>query len=340
MASVGRKSSMMDRLRQLRTSSIQNMTSSLTSTATSTKVAVPAHRAPEAKKSLKPALKSKSKSKYRDEALDLEQVNSKLEAIALQRSQSQEDDDEDEPSESEAGQVEEVETHKEGQANTGGDGQADTTTAEANNTTKASQDDRATSERSKSTCPSIVITPPDDDPVEGSTEPTDFQLFLQQAEVQEDTRKKLGHTAIPKAKPEPSLNPFYSNNLASSTSAPTPSKLAEIHEIAEGHDNGPAGEEEQHAVESAAASSNPRSSITASSGSHDFAATETHPARANTASLGRHVSFSEPQKAKKTLSHSSAYHGRGCDSPSPEALRSASKRRSIRAMFKNCLRLA
>lgn len=330
MASVGRKSSMMERLRRLRTSPP-------TSIGTSTKVGgIPAHHAPGAKKTLKPALKSKSKSHYRDEVLDLQQVNSKLEAIALQRSQSP---DEDESSESEAGHVEEVEKHNEEQVNTGLDGHADTTTAEANNTAKANQDERATSERSKSTCPSIVITPPDDDPAEGSTDPTDFQLFLQQAEVDEDTRKKQGHTAIPKSKPEPSLNPFYSNNLASPCSVPNPSKLAEIQETAEGDDNGLTAEVELCAVESAAASSNLRSSITASSGSNDFAATETHPARANTNSLGRHVSFSEPEKIKKALSQSSAYHGRGCDSPSPEGLRLVKKRKSIRAIFRNCLRL-
>lgn len=351
MASLGRRSSLMERLRQLRTS---NTTSSPTVTGGS--MASPAHRDAEAKEKLKPALKPRSKSKYHDEALDLEQVNSKLEAIALERSQSQEIEDV-ENSDLEDEQAAHLtsksrEKLDEGYYDSTMDGAANNTSTGANNdyfTTRASQEKRAASAKSKGT-PSIVITPPDDDPADSSTDLTEFQLFLQQAEVDEEIRKKQGHISIsPKSKPPPPLNHFYSNNVGTSSSLPT--KLAEIPE--RNDDNIPAGAAKHRAIESVLTTSDARTSMSASSdNSNDFAAATDSilpaaPARVNTLNelggrndLGRHVSFSEPaEKVKKAVSNNSAYRpGRGLDSPSPEFIRR--KKRSFRDVFRSCFRLA
>lgn len=188
-------------------------------------------------------------------------------------------------------------------------------------------DPGATSQRSSrngaSTCPSIVVHPPDDEqPV--VTDPSDFELFLQQAEDDERTRKEKGRPTLSKPRQEPSLNPFYSNDLASPSAAPP--KLAEIQE---------AGDEES--LDSSDDSSSQHTSSSMSSSSNDFAATDTQPTRTNTTSLGRHVSFCEPEKLReRSDSHGSAYHARGFESP--KAYRAVTKRRSFRKMVKSYIR--
>ncbi|CAN8102470.1 unnamed protein product [Discula destructiva] len=356
-APTARKSSMMERLRCLRAP----LTSSPGPTSTSAKSMGATRRSAEATKAGKPS--TKPQSRRRDKGLDLDHVNSKLEEFAQQHSQN----DGDETTEAQGEQEDKSTSLKEerNEANLHvGDAEKEEEEeeeevvvvvglevaddvkkieSEEKKDTEASPPQTATSKPSMvSLCPSIVITPPDNEPLE-NLETSDFQVFLQQAQVDEQARKEHIHTAIPRSKTSPSLNPFYSNNnLASPISTNTP-KLAEIQEAGEGDDeeeDGAVGgkEQQQHAAANAAdwtvPSSGQRTFSTVSSGSNDFAATETQPTRI-TASLGRHISFSEPEKIKRAESHVSAYTGRGCKSP--EALKVVNKGRSIRKMLKKCL---
>lgn len=273
---------------------------------------------------------AKSPQRHRDGPLDLEMLTSKLQQYAQTRGQ----DDEDDPAEAEDALVEETDQAPvqvvKGTKGTGVEAQTDNKRPAGGAADSAFDNESGTtsqqsSQNGASTCPSIVIHPPDDDEPSAATEPSDFALFLQQAQDDERTRKANGLHALPKPKQEPPPNPFYSNNLASPLSVP--SKLAEIQET---------GDEESRAETDELSSQHTSSS--ASSGSNDFAATDTQPTRANTASLGRHVSFCEPAKLReRSDSHGSAYHARGFESPKAPGL-VARKRKSLRKMVKDYIR--
>lgn len=320
---------MMERLRRL-----QARTSSTTqpaATALPKKVIVTTQRPANMAKDVKAPTSSKPQSRHHEGALDLEVLNSKLQQYA----QTCHRDDDDEPRDTDQGLVKEPhQTSK--MASTeelqGSDVKGQTMDKAVKEAADSAFDHEpgATSRHSThtgaSTCPSIVVhPPPEDDEQPPGAEPSDFALFLQQAEDDERTRKEKGLPALPKPTQESCVNPFYSKNLANPSSVPP--KLAEIQET---------GDEESLA-KSAHSSSSQHTASSASTGSNDFAATETQPTRANTASLGRHVSFCEPQKLReRSDSHGSAYHARGFESPM--AVRSVAKRRSFRKMVKDCIR--
>lgn len=318
MASAGTKSSMMERLRRLRMAS------------TAPQVVVPARRdsAVANTNNLVPLFVPR----HRDEGLDLWQVNSKLEQYVRKHSR-----DKDESDESTGLEKEQMKAATEQSLQ-----DAETSKIGGKSETKTIPKEQANSQRSASTYPSIVITPPDDEPIE-NPDPDDFRIFLQQAEVDEHLRKEQGKSAVPKMKQPTSLNPFYSNDLPS-PSAPNKSKLAEISETGDQDDAflkptaksvAKAEQQQQATAVSSITSSGQRTPSTVSSGSNDFAAADTEPTPVNTAGLGRHISFSEPVKMReRSASHSSAYQGRGC---SPEPLKATRKRRGFRQTLKRCL---
>lgn len=313
------------------------------------KVIVTSQRSAGLGRDVKPSTSSKAQSRHVEGALDLEVLNSKLQQYAQTCNRDEEEDDDDDDDETEEGSAKEpgrvqgVIT-KESQ----GTEVVEVETMEKKPPTVKEAADSAfehvsgatsrhSSQTRASTCPSIVIHPPDDE-VPIATEPSDFELFLKQAEDDERTRKEQGLHALPNTKQESSVNPFYSKNLANPSSVPP--KLAEIQET--GDEEGLAEEEEEPQQDSPAESSDQtlstqRTASTASSGSNDFAATETQPTRPDTTGLGRHVSFCEPQKLReRSDSHGSAYHARGFESP--KALREVTKRRSFRKMVTSYIR--
>lgn len=331
----------MERLRRLQ---LRGPSTAKTSATTPPqKVLVTTQRSAGLGRDIKAPTSSKAQSRHHEGALDLEVLNSKLQQYAQTCNR---DDDEDEmeegsakepcrvpgviTKESQGTEVIEVETRKKSPAVKEG---ADSAFDHVSGATS-----RQSSQTRASTCPSIVIHPPDD---EQPTEPSDFELFLQKAEDDERTRKEQGLPALPNAKKESSVNPFYSNNQANPSSVPP--KLAEIQET--GDEEGLEEEEEEQQQDSPAEASSQTlstqrtASSSASSGSNDFAATETQPTTrlANMTSLGRHVSFCEPQKLReRSDSHGSAYHARGFESP--KALREVTKRRSFRKMVTSYIR--
>ncbi|KAJ4387112.1 hypothetical protein N0V93_007700 [Gnomoniopsis smithogilvyi] len=324
---TSRKSNMMERLRRLQLRG--PATAKPTATALPGRVIVTNQRAADAAKAGKAPTASKGQARHHEGALDLEILNSKLQQYAQTCSREENDDSretEEEGSMKEPCRTQrmtikniqdsEVESQTKDKAVRGG---ADSAFERVSGGTS-----RHSSKTRASTCPSIVIHPPDDEqlPV---TEPSDFDLFLQKAEDDERTRKEKGLPVLAKSKQESSVNPFYSNNPANPSSVPP--KLAEIRE---------SGDEES-LTESDHSSSQRTASSGASSGSHDFAATETQATRGHTASLGRHVSFCEPPKLRaRSESHGSAYHARGFESP--KAFRSVTKRKSFRKMVQDCIR--
>lgn len=287
-----------------------------------------------AKHSKAPAT-SKGQAQHHEGTLDLEVLNSKLQQYVQSCSQ---DDEEDEPGATEEGSTkepcqtpgmvaEETQGNEvEGQTNKIGAREGAESAFDEHASARTS---RHSSKTRASTCPSIVIHPPDDEQPTAE-EPSDFELFLQQAQDDERTRKEKGLPALPKPKQESAVNPFYSNNLANPSTTAPPNKLAEILETGDEESLAESASESDH-------SSSQRTASSASSGSNDFAATETHPTQTNTASLGRHVSFCEPQKLRaRSDSHGSAYHARGFESP--KAVRAVTKRKSFRKMVKDCIR--
>lgn len=331
----------MERLRRLQLRGPS--TAKTSATALPQKVIVTTQRSADLGRDVKVSTSNKAQSRHHEGALDLEVLNSKLQQYAQTCNRDEEDDDAEEGSakepcrvpgvitkESQGTEVIEVETRKKSTAVKEG---ADSAFEHVSGATS-----RQSSQTRASTCPSIVIHPPDD---EQPAEPSDFQLFLQKAEDDERTRKEQGLPALPKSKQESSVNPFYSNNLANPSSVPP--KLAEIQET--GDEEGEEVEEQQQQDSPAEEASDQTvstqrtASSSASSGSNDFAATETQPTTrlANTTSLGRHVSFCEPQKLRdRSDSHGSAYHARGFESP--KALREVTKRRSFRKMVTSYIR--
>lgn len=315
------------------------------------KVIVTTQRSAGLGRDVKASTSSKAQSRHHEGALDLEMLNSKLQQYAqtCNRNDEEEEDETEEGSakepcgvpglvtkESQATEVIEVEARKKAPAVKEG---ADSAFEHLSGATS-----RQSCQTRASTCPSIVIHPPPDD--EQPTEPSDFQIFLKQAEDDERSRKEQGLPALPKSKQESSVNPFYSNNLANPSSVPP--KLAEIQETGDEEaleeEEEEAEKDQQQDQESPAEASDQTLSTqrtatsSASSGSNDFAATETQPTRlANTTSLGRHVSFCEPQKLRaRSDSHGSAYHARGFESP--KALREVTKRRSFRKLVTSYIR--
>ncbi|KAJ4425093.1 hypothetical protein N0V82_000147 [Gnomoniopsis sp. IMI 355080] len=323
---TSRKSNMMERLRRLQLRGPS--TARPTATVPPGRLGVGTQRSTDIAKNGKAPTSVKVQARHHEGALDLEILNSKLQQYAQTCSQD-EDDQQEETEEASAKEccqmsgtvvkepqrsVSEGKTKKKA-VREGADSAFDHVSG---GTSRHSSQTRA------STCPSIVIHPPDDElPI--VTEPSDFAIFLQQAKEDERIRKEKGLPVLPKSKQDSSINPFYSNNPANPSSGPP--KLAEIQEL---------GDEESLAS-SDHLSSSQRTASSASSGSNDFAETETQPTRANTASLGRHVSFCEPQKLRaRSDSHGSAYHARGFESP--KALRTVTKRKSFRKMVKDCIR--
>lgn len=326
MTHTSRKSNMMERLRRLQLRGPS--ATKTTATALPERVAVSTQRPMDIAKNGRAPVSVKAQARHHEGALDLEILDSKLQQYA-QTCNQEEADDQGKTEEGSAkepcqttGMVIKEPQSSDVEGRTGKkvvkEGADSAFEHVSGGTSRHSSQTRA------STCPSIVIHPPDDE-LPTVTEPSDFEIFLQQAKQDERTRKEKGLPALPKSKQDSSVNPFYSNNLANPSSGPP--KLAEIQEI---------GDEESLAS-SDHSSSSQRTASSASSGSNDFAETETQPTRANTASLGRHVSFCEPQKLRtRSDSHGSAYHARGFESP--KALRTVTKRKSFRKMVKDCIR--
>lgn len=185
----------------------------------------------------------------------------------------------------------------------------------------------------------IIVTPPKDEPPE-DTKPSDFDLFLKQAEEDERIRAETGQVSLlPKVKPGPQLNQFYSNDWAGPS--PTSPKLAGIQES--GEEDG--AEADASSTGSEGSSYEGRSdcpgSSYANSGSHDFAGTPEAKESFTQVNIikprpGKHVSFCEPVIIRgRSDSQSSAYQARF---QSPDIPRTVAKRRSIRKIMVDYIR--
>lgn len=337
---------MMERLRRLRSSP----TLQANTTTTQGKRQHPSTSADKANS----ASTSKSKPRYRQGGLDLEKLDSKLQQYVELRGQGDEDgvsDETDAPAAREPDRLPEKSSHHQTAR-----AKDDTEAAAALATSTHERAVDAMASAGPGTDPQtrshngvieiIVHPPPEHDPPEAAG-PSDFDVFLRQAEEDERLRKEKGHATLPKPKQASQLNRFYSNQWTGPSQASP--KLAEIRELGDEDGDGMIRDASTETDESSSSESSyaPKSAIQGKSsfvdsGSHDFAGTPEAKITYTQSNVipakpGRHVSFCEPVKTRdRSDSHPSAYHVRGYESPLVQ--RTVASRRSIRKMMTDYIR--
>lgn len=361
-----RKSSMMERLRRLHSGLKAADSNNTTTTTTTTKsnsrrplsfiftIHPTTHKPVVAQQQYRPAFSatSKTRSRHNEYALDLEQLDSKLEQLALSDRDS-------------------VEEHV---------NSVDDIIVEPQFNAQNEQDSktRGTVSRQTASDIEIIVHPPAEEAAaaggseDGSHEAelpqphvSDFDIFLQQAA--EDERRRAASKPKSHREQQPQLNQFYSNNWADSSSPPTSSKpkLAEIHEDEDSDEkinhheanvntNGALcsekkeQEQEQQSQQSQQQTCASRglailSSATTRSLSPDLADTPgRRPVHTQTwpgVPVARHVSFQEPIKAirGRTRSNPNLYHAARC-AESPQGRRAFARRKSIRRAITDYVR--
>lgn len=331
-----KKSSMMERLRRLRSSP------TLRANATSTQ-GKRQHTSTSSDKG-NPASTSKSEPQYRQGVLDLKKLDSKLQQYVALRDQ----DDEDELSGKAAeparapGRPPEEGSHDQ-RAGAEDDTETSTSHEPGLDPTAGSGPRTESQTRSPKDAIEIIVHPPPEHDPSGGAGPSDFAVFLRQAEEDERLRKKKGHAILPKPKKEPPLNPFYSNDWTGPSQASP--KLAEIREWGGGEEGDAKSTETSTEADDSsyqAKSGMQGESSFVDSGSHDFAGTPEAKITYTQSNVippkpGKHVSFCEPVKTRdRSDSHPSAYHVRGYESPLVQ--RSVPSRKSIRKMMSDYIR--
>lgn len=349
--SARQKSSMMERLRRLRTLSAppqapagSGIEKSLATAPRRTAVnGVDEHRHIPA---------SKSQPRHREDVLDLEKLDSKLQEYANLRARDEDDQDEEEAEEEEAHDPEPKSDPmpKTGKAahDAAADAQKSPDPEAHHDTARLAPVAEGQAKPRDGTIEIIVHPPEQEEPPEASAGSSDYELFLEQAKKDERLRQETGQPKLPRVQPlQP--NQFYANDRVDSARA----KLGEIQES----DETSAADNDAHhrGNGTSSAESGPSSperpalsrgfqgsSSCGNSGSHDFAGTpEAKDSFAQTTFVpprpGRHVSFCEPLKPKdRSDSYCSAYHVRGYESPQAPA--SVAQRRSIREMMATYIR--
>lgn len=351
------KSSMMERLRRLRT--LSTPPAPTVSGQGKSPATAPRRTAVHTEKD-KRASASKTQPRHLENVLDLEKLDSKLQEYADLRARDEEEEEEDDDEEEEEEEDDEEEAHspepRSARNPETGDAQGTAVDPRKSPDPEASHTARLApgaegQAKPRSDTIEIIVHPPEPDEPSGGAGPSDFELFLQQAEKDERLRQETGQPRLPKAQP-PQLNRFYSSDWpgsAPAAAAAAAARLTEIQESDEASDaasdagQGSAGSAGSGASPLARPSGLQGSSRATNSGSHDFAGT---PEAAKTATgtttfvppkPGRHVSFCEPVRPRdRSDSCSSAYHVRGYESP--QAPRSSGQRRSIRAMMASYIR--
>lgn len=350
-----RKSSMMERLRRLRTLSASTQASWGLG-----KEKVQLGRPVGASEKGRQVTASKNPPHHREDVLDLEKLDSKLQEYAKLRAMKEQDEEEEETEEK-------VQNPQTGRRSTEGDESQETVSDaqrspvhEADSTTLSPPDADGNIIIPPRSDIEIIISPPEPDEVPGDEPeqgPSDYELFLQQAEKEETLRQETGQPRLPKIQLQ-QPNQFYAHHdWTGPAPAPTQAKLAEIQES----DEDDTSNAKSLSAAAAAAAAITRASSGASSfdrspdyrsrrrcdesssscgnsGSHDFAGTPEArtcatfvPARPGP---GRHVSFCEPPRpVGRTDSYSSAYHVRGCESPRALKEGLVKRKRSMREMM-------
>ncbi|PSR77100.1 hypothetical protein BD289DRAFT_160495 [Coniella lustricola] len=300
---------------------------------------------------------SKSRSRHREYALDLEQLDSKLEKLALSDRDSEEHADEDNVVVIQPRSIDMQEDGAEHDKETG------------------------TVSRHTASDIEIIVHPPFEEAAannnnnnnDGTYEAevpqphvSDFDIFLQQAAEDErrraestpkSSRKELPHHHQQQQQQQQQpLNQFYSNNWAgaSSSSPSSKPKLAEIHE-----DEGSAAETKQETTPAkeapASEKKQPHEQSASSRGLAILSSTTTRsisPDQADSPGrrpvhtqtwpggpMARHVSFQEPMKTMRgrTRSNPNLYHAARC-AESPEGRRAFARRKSIRRAITDYMR--
>lgn len=251
---------------------------------------------------------SKPRSKQRDQTLDLEKLDSKLEQWARERRLEEESEEVEDAFEDNdealATKSKADEPAIDASAGDGADKQPDPVLEAAQR-----PDDVSIPPPQREDTEDPVIHQSTDPEPEPDTQPSDFDLFLQKSAEEERLRQEKGDSGrTPKPRREPALNHFYVNNWADRDALPSKPKLTEIRETEDPTDqqqegNHPTAEHVEPAAAAdsgSSAVSTATASSTASSGSHDFADPTSlqYTATTQTASsqprVGRHVSFTEP----------------------------------------------
>lgn len=237
------KSSMMERLRRLRSHS----TTTTTQTLGRPVAAAPRHEDGD------PPPGYKNQPRHREDVLDLEKLDSKLREYAELHSQDWEedvggDDDDDDahgpsrPSNRSRRDQRPAADAKHPPEPGGGGGGDGGGTAPA---TKASPPPRTKSPAKPKDTIEIIIHPPEEDMASADLEetgPSDYELFLRQAEQAERRREETGQPRLPKTQQQQQrqqqqqqagapLNHFYTHDFADSSTAPA--KLTGIQESEE-----------------------------------------------------------------------------------------------------------
>lgn len=296
--------------------------------------------------------------------LDLEKLNSKLEQYAKTRS-AQEDEEGDGGEALSAHKEEPLDaaSHVAQKSTTVGEGAAEQE--------KELQDDLATDLPEMN--PKHDVVPPEAAPVESNIainisspektpsqeldEPSDFEVFLHHAHEDERRREENGQHSLPrKSTQEPQLNVFYSNPWSGPEQPASPAGIPKLAEIQESEEDvtkegdvadGPTAVhvEQQQQVDEDSGSREASLSLYSTDSDSGTEPEESTLAQTSTTggntnkptAIGRHVSFTEPMKLRdRSGSHSSAYHGRGHESPKGQT--AVSRRKSIRKMMADYIR--